>query len=539
MLIRDTKLHGKTIQILVILLLVLVSINADAQSRHSRQKIQTAKEKNQKNKQGKQNNEKRLSKEERRKVLLEARKRQLEEIRRRQEAIRRERERILAFERSLYQETVENILNDDPKGENLEIRRAAINALGNHAGTVVVMETETGRILTIVNQNWAIRKGFKPCSTIKLVTAIAGINESIISENGEIISHPFSLRLTDALAYSNNTYFQRVGYELGNEKFIEYAKMLGLGEPTGINAEGEFAGKLPYSNGNLRVYSHGDDVEVTPLQLAIMVSAITNGGKIVVPQIPENSIQKVVFAVRREINLSKRTLENILPGMVGAVAYGTAKSSDGVYYSVAGKTGSCIGQGSWLGLFASVAPAINPKYTVVVVTRGQKERGRVAAMIAGKIYQALFNQSKDAQMLLAESKKKLSVPKPQIDAKLSLLLDGGSEEADDVFGKNSNRSKTKQKNNVDDLLLDEENTDGDSYNNLKNASSSKTQQSQSAAKKTNDVLKPIIIEVKRTNNSSIKEDETKKSAESKKTDEKDLFTRPRVVKSVINSRIMK
>ena len=66
------------------------------------------------------------------------------------------------------------LLVDDPTGEDLQIRAAAVDALGNHAGTVVVMEAQTGKIVTIVNQDWAIRKSFKPCSTIKLVTATGG-----------------------------------------------------------------------------------------------------------------------------------------------------------------------------------------------------------------------------------------------------------------------------------------------------------------------------------------------------------------------------
>ena len=59
---------------------------------------------------------------------------------------------------------------------------------------------------------------------------------------------------------------------------------------------------------------------------------------------------------------------------------------------VAGKTGSCIFKGTWIGLFASVAPVEDPKYSVVVITRGQGERGKYAAAVAGKVYQALGSQ---------------------------------------------------------------------------------------------------------------------------------------------------
>ncbi len=116
----------------------------------------------------------------------------LEEQRRRQQAIREAQARKLAFERGLRTETVENITNDNPEGEDLEVRRAAVNALGTHAGTVVVLEPQTGKVLSIVNQDWAIRKSFKPCSTIKLVTAIAGINENVIDLRRQYLDAPIS-----------------------------------------------------------------------------------------------------------------------------------------------------------------------------------------------------------------------------------------------------------------------------------------------------------------------------------------------------------
>ena len=108
------------------------------------------------------------------------------EQRRREQAAREARERKLAFERGLRTETVANIEQDNTEGEDLQVRRAAVNALGNHAGTVVVMEAKTGKLLTVVNQDWAIKEGFKPCSTIKLVTGAAGLNEDVINDEGGI-----------------------------------------------------------------------------------------------------------------------------------------------------------------------------------------------------------------------------------------------------------------------------------------------------------------------------------------------------------------
>ena len=341
----------------------------------------------------------------------------LAEKRRREQAAREARERALAFERGLRTETMENIANDNTEGEDPQIRRAAIAALGNHAGTVVVMEAQTGKILTVVNQEWAVRNSYRPCSTIKLVTGVAGINESVIDSEGYVGN--FRMNLDDALAYSNNVYFQKVGVNIGNTKIISYARALGLGEPTGINYEGEVGGKQPYNNSKALIYSHGDDFEVSPVQLAVMVSAISNGGKIVVPQVPRSRVEQTSFRgfLRRQLNLPMTSVTGVIPGMVGAAEYGTARRGVDASMGVAGKTGSCIGKGSWLGLFASVAPIQNPKYSVVVITRGQAERGKYAAAVAGKVYQALrprLLEKNDRNLALAPFR---IAPKTHITAK--------------------------------------------------------------------------------------------------------------------------
>ena len=357
----------------------------------------------------------------------------LVEQRRREHELREAQARKLAFERGLRTETVENIIKDNTEGEDLEVRRAAVNALGNRAGTIVVIEPQTGKILTIVNQDWAIRHSFKPCSTIKLVTAVAGLNENLIDESGNLRKTNFRLNLDDALAYSNNSYFQRVGAGLGNEKMIRYAQTLGLGQSTGINADGETSGKLPFGNNNARVYSHGDDFEVTPLQLGVLVSAISNGGKLIVPRIPRTKIEQANFRgiLRRNIALPAEDLQGVIPGMIGAAQYGTARRGVDSSLAVAGKTGSCIGQGSWLGLFASVAPVENPKFAVIVITRGQAERGKYAAAVAGKIYQALsyrFKESGNKNLALIPLELK---PKPKVDAKTSAQMDTDEDEDSD------------------------------------------------------------------------------------------------------------
>lgn len=313
------------------------------------------------------------------------------EQRRREEAARIARERKLAFERGLKQETAENILKDNTEGEDLEIRNAAVDALGSRAGTVVVMEAKTGKIVTMVNQDWAIRNSFKPCSTVKLVTGVGGLNEHVINEEGGIGDSTSGMALETAIARSNNAYFQRVGTNFGNAKMISYAKALGFGEKTGINADGETPGRLPYGNNNPRIYSHGDDFEVTPLQLAVAVTAISNNGKRVVPQIVRPRNERSVFRprFREPLSIPYENVRGMLPGMIGAAEWGTANRGVDHSQGIAGKTGSCIYKGTWIGLFASVAPVEDPQYSVVVITRGEGERGKYAAAVAGQVYRAL------------------------------------------------------------------------------------------------------------------------------------------------------
>ena len=320
--------------------------------------------------------------------------RALEEARRRAEAARAAAiARQRAIDEGMRNEVAENIAKDSTAGEDLDVRRAAVNALGHHAGAVVVMDPKSGRVYTVVNQEWALRRGFKPCSTIKLVTGVAGISEKVIQPT-ETVSAGNSLNLTDALAHSNNTYFQRVGGEVGFDKMVSYAREMGLGERTGINYPNEYSGRVPLFKSGYAVNhmsSHGDDFEVTAIQLAELVSAMSNGGKLVTPHVPRSVEENDKFKTetRRKINISQETLARMLPGMIGAVNYGSGHKAYRPEQTVAGKTGTCIGQGAWLGLFTSYAPVANPKLAVVVITRGTDAHNHLPAAVAGDIYRAL------------------------------------------------------------------------------------------------------------------------------------------------------
>ncbi|MEK6282742.1 MAG: penicillin-binding transpeptidase domain-containing protein [Acidobacteriota bacterium] len=325
--------------------------------------------------------------------LNSSRRRELLEARRRAEAARRAAiARQLALEKAMRDEAMSFISRDDTTGEDMEVRRVAVNALGYHAGTVVVMDPLSGKVYSVVNQEWALRRGFKPCSTIKLVTGVAGLQENMISPfEGTTISDRYRIDLTDALAYSNNTYFQHIGGQVGFEKMMSYAKEMGLGEKTGVNVSYEYSGRLPAEKTGFalnRMSSHGDDFEVTALQLGTLVSSMANGGKLLVPYIartPEDSKVKV----RRQIEITQDNLRRMVPGMVGAVNYGSGKKAYDPLQTVAGKTGTCIQQGAWVGLFTSYAPLANPRLAVVVIARGSDGRKHFPAAVAGRIYRDL------------------------------------------------------------------------------------------------------------------------------------------------------
>jgi penicillin-binding protein 2 len=308
----------------------------------------------------------------------------------RQAAIARER----AADEGIRSRVQDLIAKDDTTGEDLEIRRIAINALGHHAGTVVVMDPQTGRVYTVVNQQWALREGVKPCSTIKLVTGLAGLNEKVIdSADTTTISYANKMTLTNAIAHSNNAYFQQVGGQVGFSKMVSYARQLGLGEKTGINARNESQGRVPMAKTGFAVNhmsSHGDDFKVTAMQLATLVSAMANGGKLLTPFVPRTAQDQTRTApkVRRTLNISSDSLKHMVPGMLGAVNYGTARRAYNSQELIAGKTGTCI-EGGWVGLFTSYAPLNNPRLAIAVIGRGADGQHHFPVTVAGRIYRDL------------------------------------------------------------------------------------------------------------------------------------------------------
>jgi penicillin-binding protein 2 len=279
-------------------------------------------------------------------------------------------------------------------GEDLEVRRAAVEALGPYNGSVIAVDAETGRILTMVNQRVALSSGFQPCSTVKVPVALAGLSEKVIDASNKYRVNKLKVDLTYALAHSHNYYFASLGEKLGFEKVRYYAQLFGYGEKAGLNIPGETAGHFPSAppkNGGVGMLtSFGEEISQTPLQLAALLGAIANGGTLYYLQYPRNPAEAagMMPQIKRRLDIGG-VIPVITPGMRGAVEFGTAHRAreDG---PIAGKTGTCSLNQTHLGWFGSFNEAGNRKIVVVVLlTGGRPAIGPQAAAIAGDVYRLL------------------------------------------------------------------------------------------------------------------------------------------------------
>ena len=293
---------------------------------------------------------------------------------------------------------------DIVEGEDPVVRQAAIDALGNMNGTVVAIDPTSGRILAMVNQKLALSEGAQPCSTIKVAVALAGLSEKVITREEAIaLGGRSHMDLTQALAHSNNAYFEAVGRRLGFQKVSFYAHQFGLGELAGYGIEGEHAGVFPTHEldaslgGVGKMCSFGESISMTPLQLGALVSAVANGGTLYYLQHPTSVNQVISFEprVKRQLDIGPLVPE-IAEGMTGAVQYGTARRLRLNFSEeqILGKTGTCSKDGTRFGWFASYADTqYGHIVTVVFLQGGRPTFGPKAAEISGKFYRALYDHN--------------------------------------------------------------------------------------------------------------------------------------------------
>jgi len=290
---------------------------------------------------------------------------------------------------------------DITTGEDPVVRQAAIDALGDMNGTAVVINPANGRILAMVNQKLALSPGAEPCSTIKLTVALAALSESLVTSDTMVQLAGFRMNMTQALAKSNNLYFEELGRELGFERVRHYATQFGLGELAGYNIPGEQLGvypdqPIPDSEGGVgRMCSFGQGVSLTPLQLGAFVAAIANGGTLYYLQHPTTPEEIASFQprIKRTLDIA-RYLPDLEDGMAGAVEYGTARRLRANFRElpIFGKTGTCSNDGTRFGWFAAYSESPQGGLvTVFFLEGGRATFGPRAAELTGAFYQDLWD----------------------------------------------------------------------------------------------------------------------------------------------------
>jgi membrane carboxypeptidase/penicillin-binding protein len=292
---------------------------------------------------------------------------------------------------------------DVTAGEDPVVRQAAIDALGDMNGTAVVIDPSNGRILAMVNQKLALSPGAEPCSTIKITVAMAALAEGLVTRDTPVELGGFRMNMTDALAKSNNLYFEELGRELGFERVRYYANQFGLGELAGYHIDGEQLGvypdqELPASEGGVaRMCSFGQGVSLTPLQLGAYVAALANGGTLYYLQHPTTPEEAAALEpkIKRTLDIAKY-VPDLQDGLAGAVEYGTARSLRGTFNElpVFGKTGTCSDKGTRYGWFASYTDSPQGSLvTVFFLEGGRPTFGPRAAELTGAFYKNLWDRN--------------------------------------------------------------------------------------------------------------------------------------------------
>jgi stage II sporulation protein D (peptidoglycan lytic transglycosylase) len=304
-----------------------------------------------------------------------------------------------------------------------KLQQTAIAALGDQRGTIIVMDAQTGRVRAVVNPDLAFEQNFPPGSTIKPFTALAALKSGVITDETRTVcreeysdaefhtvcSHPRDLaplNPTEAIAYSCNYYFGKVGERLNEASFVSTLNEFGFGRKTGVNAT-EADGKLVRAAWRPE-YAIGetDSLQATPIQLLNAYTTLVNGGHQLVPRMAAAKGFQPQLHANISINDEQRNL--ILKGMRGAVRYGTAETTH--LYSlpiyIFGKTGTAtqingFRTHGWFVGFASdaeegvseIAPS-SVKLAVLVFL--WKAHGSEAAQLSRPIFQEYgrFTQNK-------------------------------------------------------------------------------------------------------------------------------------------------
>lgn len=280
--------------------------------------------------------------------------------------------------------------------------------------------------------NRAISGAYEPGSTFKMLTAIAALEEGVISPEQTILDKGVYEYYDDyqpsclewrygkthgyvntelALQESCNYYFYDIGRRLGIDKLVMYAEKFGLGKATGIEISGEADGTLAspeirekrggtwYPGDTLQASIGQSDNLFTPIQLASYVATIANGGIRYKPHLLKTVkntqtglvIKESGSEILEKIEISQSTLTAVKNGMKKVTEEGTAEAAFKDFsIKVGGKTGTAeVPNGSSNGIFVAFAPFDNPEIAVAIVLE-HGGHGSEAAPIARAIFETYF-----------------------------------------------------------------------------------------------------------------------------------------------------
>lgn len=314
------------------------------------------------------------------------------------------------------------------------------------SGTVVIENPRTGEILALANQptfdpnlpreitpeklkNHAVSDVYEPGSTFKVVTISGALNEKITNpeekfdcQMGSIVVfgrrihdwHPFGvLSVSDVLAHSSDVGAIKIALRLGDERMYKYIRGFGFGQQTGIELPGETRGLTKplnrWSKVSIGAIAMGQEIGVSPLQLAGMVSSIANDGNLVGSHIvaatsePQNAPQTIAFhPTPKGSAVTPLTAAIMRQMMQGVVLHGTGKKAILEGYSSAGKTGTAqkidpathtYSRTKYIASFAGFAPVNNPLIVCVVILDspiGGHHGGEVGAPVFHRIAQQVL-----------------------------------------------------------------------------------------------------------------------------------------------------
>lgn len=314
------------------------------------------------------------------------------------------------------------------------------------AGTVIVENPRTGEILALANRptfnpnikkqiknealkNRAVSDVYEPGSTFKLVTISGALEERITRpeevfdcQMGSIVINGMRIRdskphglltVSDVLAESSDVGAIKIALRLGEDRFYKYIRAYGFGQQTGIELPGETRGLTKpvnrWSKVSIGAISMGQEIGVSPIQLAAMVSTFANDGvweapRIVATTTPPSIIpQTFVFRPEHERRvISAITAAQMRQMMRGVVLHGTGRKAVLEGYTAAGKTGTAqkvdpatggYSRTKYVGSFAGFAPINNPAVTVAVILDsavGLHQGGQVAAPVFQRVTQQVL-----------------------------------------------------------------------------------------------------------------------------------------------------